>query len=256
LQIKFEHDFQQKIMLQVFTEPTSIESVADVNRWRSTWMQELKSWHSPYKCIVDCSNLKVTSSDAITDAFNRMIKFFEGLFLKTIVVFSDKPDQISTLPFEKVNTFEEAQTKVGVRGMRSPNSPVDFRANILIQNHFAQHVVELSFAEDEVIGTKEQMLALKSKLTNNLMQWHSKWSLLLDCSKIEFDSSILGEWEPLNRYFTSFFMKAVVGYSPKGTIESYPFKVYRSRHKAVAGLEAEGLFMGNDAHCRSSKAPK
>ncbi len=243
-------------MVQVFTEPTALEKVGDVNRWRSTWMQELKSWHSPYKCIVDCSNLKVVSSPEVTDALNRMIKFFEGLFLKTVVGFSENLDQVSSLPFETVKTFEEAQAKAGVRGVRSPNAPVDFRSNILIQNHFAQHVVELSFAEDAVVSSKEQMAAIKSKLTNNLMQWHSKWSLLIDCSKIEFDKSILPDWEPMNRYFTSFFMKACVGYSPKTTAEDYPFKSYRSRHKAVAGLEAEGLFMGNDAHCRSSKVPK
>ncbi len=255
MNLKFEHEFQQKIMTQSFVEPFSIESVTDVNRWRSTWMQELKSWHSPYKAIIDCTHLKVADSPEVREALERMIKFFEGLFLKSAVGFSPHPDQVQALPFDVVATFEEAQTKAGVRGMRAPNAAVDFRSMIQLQNHFAQHVVEMSFSEDVVIQSKDQIATLKGKLTNNLMQWHSKWSLLVDCTRVEVTAEMGTEWTALMRYLSGFFMKTCIGYSPKVAAETYPFKVFRARHKAVAGLEAEGMFMGNDAQCKTAKTP-
>lgn len=242
-------------MIQSFLEPTTLATPTDVNQWRSKWMQELKSWHSPYKVIVDCSQLTVVSSPEVQEAVQRMLKFFEGLFLKSIIGFSTA-ENAPTLPFELVKTFEEAQVKAGVRGMRSPTAPADFRSTIQFQNHFAQHVVELSFADDVVVDTKEQILTLKSKLTNNLMQWHSKWSLLVDCSRVEFHPSVKGEWDLVTKFLSGFFMKTCVGYGPKVAQDTYPFPVFRARHKAVAQLEAEGMFMGNDAHCRSSKADK
>lgn len=240
-------------MVQSFVEPTTLGTAGDVAQWRSRWMQELKSWHSPYKVIVDCSKLIVADAPDVQEAIQRMLKFYEGLFLKSIVGYSPA-DPAPPLPFEVVKTFEEAQIKAGVRGMRSPTAPADFRSTIQFQNHFAQHVVELSFSDDVKVESKEQILVLKSKLTNNLMQWHSKWSLLVDCSRVEFDPGVKEEWEKVQKFLSGFFMKAVIGYGPKGAQDSYPFPVYRARHKAVAQLEAEGMFMGNDAHCRSTKA--
>ncbi|MCX6125632.1 MAG: hypothetical protein NTV34_12935 [Proteobacteria bacterium] len=254
MRIKFEHDYQQKIMLQSFEELARLETSKDVQAWRSAWMQELKSWHSPYKALIDCTKLNVADSLEVRNALNLMIKFFEGLFLKSAVGFSANAEQLRTLlPFEVVGTFEEAQGKAGVRGLRSLTAPVDFRSSIQLQNHFAQHVVELSFSEDVFVDSKEKMAALKSKITNNLMQWHSKWSLVIDCSNVRFSSGVFSEWEAHSKYFVGFFMKACVGYSPKGLKEDYPFLVYRARHRAVAILEGEGNFMGNDAHCRSAK---
>lgn len=242
-------------MVQSFLEPTTLATAADVNQWRSKWMQELKSWHSPYKLIVDCSQLTVEDNPVVQEAIQRMLKFFEGLFLKSIIGFSTSENPL-TLPFEILKTFEDAQIKAGVRGMRSPTAPADFRATIQFQNHFAQHVVEMSFSDDVVVDTKEQVLVLKSKLTNNLMQWHSKWSLLVDCSRVEFNPSVKEEWDKVTKFLAGFFMKTCVGYGPKVAQDTYPFPVFRARHKAVAQLEAEGMFMGNDAHCRTAKPAK
>ena len=48
-------------------------------------------------------------------------------------------------------------------------------------------------------------------------------------------------------------MKKAIGYSPKGIKESYPFEVFRARHRAAAALEAEGAFSGDAADCKSRK---
>jgi hypothetical protein len=253
MKLSFEHEFQQKIMTQCFQEPLEIKTVGDVNKWRTAWMQELKSWHSPYKLIIDARQLTIAPAPEVHEALTRMFKFFEGLFLKSAIAFTDNESQLVGLPCEVVKTFEDAQLKAGVRGLRNPNAPVDFRASIQIQNHFPQHVIEVSFSEDVDIKTKEQVLILKSKLTNNLMQWHSKWSLLIDCSRLTIAKDLDSEWQSMTKFLSGFFMKACVGYSPKVEQTDYPFKCFRARHKAVAGLEAEGMFMGNDAHCRTAK---
>jgi hypothetical protein len=253
MKLRFEHDFQQKIMQQVFEDPYIIDSGQAVQKWRSAWMQELKSWHSPYKLIVDCSKLTVIASPETTDALTRMIRFFEGLFLKSMIGFGfDATKGHDNLGFRVVSTFEEAQKEAGVRGLRSATAPADFRDSIQFQNHFAQHVIEMSFSDDALIDSKEKINAIKSKLTNTLMQWHSKWSLLIDCSHLKFDATLAPEWTKLEAYFKGFFMKAVVGYSPQDAErENYPFKTFRARHAAVAQLENEGHFMGNEAQCRT-----
>ncbi len=253
MKLKFEHDYQQKIMLQAFEETFRLDSSAAIQTWRSTWMQELKSWHSPYKLIIDCTNLIYVDTPDAQDALKRMLKFFEGLFLRSIVGYGLDPAKgHDKLPFKMVASFEDAQREAGVRGMRDPKAPVDFRGSIQFQNHFAQHVIEMSFSDDVVIDTKEKLDAIKSKLTNNLMQWHSKWSLLIDCSRVTFDPSMRESWEKMEKLFKGFFMKVSIGYSPvDSNRENYPFPTFRARHAAVAKLENEGMFMGNEAQCRS-----
>ena len=257
MKLKFEHDFQQKIMQQRFEEPYTVNSPSAVQSWRSAWMQELKSWHSPYKLILDCSNLVYVPSPETNDAFTRMLRFFEGLFLKSIIGFGfDASKGHDKLGFKVLATFEDAQKDAGVRGLRSANVPENFRDSIQLQNHFAQHVIEMSFADDATIDSAEKIVAIKSKITNNLMQWHSKWSLLVDCSRLRFDDSSKEQWSRLESYFRGFFMKAIVGYSPADPDKArYPFRTFRARHAAVAQLESEGHFMGSEAHCRTKSQP-
>ena len=113
--------------------------------------------------------------------------------------------------------------------------------------------MELSFDRDEVVDERSKILALKSKITNNLMQWHSSWSLLIDCTHIEFSPDLSEDVDSMFKFFKGFFMKEVIGYSPKNKDLDYPFKVYRSRHSAAGRLEHEGNFSGEDANCQSRK---
>jgi hypothetical protein len=115
-------------------------------------------------------------------------------------------------------------------------------------------VVELSFSADAVIDTKEKLQTLRSKLTNNLMQWHSAWSLLIDCTHLEIAAELHADWELMLKFFRGFFLKEVLGYSPKSKELTYPFQVYRARHNAAGRLEGEGLFSGEDADCKSRKS--
>ena len=258
MQIEFEHDYQNKVMQQRFQEPTQIDHVKQLRQWRSDWLQALGSWHSPYKMLLDVSNLTIAKSKDIEDEFERMIQFFKGFFLRKAGAFSTTPDWQDNncrLPFPVHKSSEEASIALGIR---TPKARIagDFRSSIQFQNHFRQHVVELNFSENVVINSKEQVMTLKSKLLNNLMQWHSKWNLMIDCSNVDIDKNQHQELELAFKILNGFFMKSVVGYGAKNEGGKFPFQVYRSRHRAAAILEHEGSFSGDEANCNSRKLPK
>ncbi|MBC7659606.1 MAG: hypothetical protein H7249_07845 [Chitinophagaceae bacterium] len=255
MNIKFEHDYQNKIMTQAFVETVVLKTDADVQAWRQLWMDALKSWHSPYKSVIDGRNLTVDSSadkDAIKAAFGRLEKLMSGFFLKKAVIFGVDPELAAVIPFDSFADEDAALEAAGVR-TRVAREPGDFRSSIQFQNHFRQHVVEMSFAADAVIDSKEKMQILRSKLTNNLMQWHSAWSLLIDCSQLEIKDECFAEFESMVKFLSGFFLKEVYGYQPKAKDLAYPFKTYRARHNAAGRLESEGLFSGEDANCKTRK---
>lgn len=257
MNINFEHDYQQKILSMRFAEPTTLGQDSDVMNWRQTWLNALKSWHSPYKAVIDGSQLRLAldaDKPSLKAALGRMEKVLGGFFLKKAVIWGVDKEFADLMPFDYAETEDAAWETIGIRKARGPVEPADFRSSIQLQNHFRQHVVELSFAADAVIDTKEKLQTLRSKLTNNLMQWHSAWSLLVDCTHLEISPDLHAEWELMLKFFRGFFLKEVLGYSPKSKELTYPFQVYRARHNAAGRLEAEGLFSGEDADCKSRKS--
>jgi len=253
LQVKFEHNYQLKYMTQVFTEPVRLSTPADVQKWRAQWMTALTSWHSPYKALIDCTNLEIDDTPEMVKAIEIMVKFFNGFFLRKVVGFSPDAEKLKHLPFEVFENIDDASVGLGIRTPKA-STPGDFRSSIQFQNHFQQHVIELNFAEPVLISTKEQVAVLKSKIMNTLMQWHSKWSLMIDCTNLEIDPIVHPDLDRMFKSLAGLFMKTVIGYSPKGAKETYPFQVYRARHKAAAQLEHEGSFSGDAADCKSKKA--
>lgn len=252
MQLVIDNDFQQKIMRMGFAQPETLGTNKDVLRWRQEWMQALKTWHSPYKLVVDCSNLSIADAPEMKAELERMLKFFNGLFLRKAVGFGfDASKHHELLPFEVVATQDEAEDKIGIRIRNAGAEPSDFRSSIQLENHFQQHVIELSFKAPVVMATKADVAALKSKLMNNLMQWHSKWSLIVDCTNLKVDPVTHPDFQLMERFFRGLFMKEIVGYSPSGDKTTYPFEVFRARHKAAAKLEGEGTFSGDEANCRS-----
>ncbi len=256
MKIVFEHDYQNKIMTQAFSESFTLKGDADVQAWRQLWMDALKSWHSPYKSVIDGRNLSV-AQDAdkaqIKAAFLRLEKLMSGFFLKKAVIFGLDPELAAVVPFDSFADEAAAMDAIGLRA-RVQREPGDFRSSIQFQNHFRQHVVELSFAGDAVIDSKEKVQILRSKMTNNLMHWHSAWSLLIDCSQLEIKAECFPEFESMVRFLKGFFLKEIFGYQPKAKDFVYPFKTYRARHNAAGRLEAEGLFSGEDANCQTRKS--
>lgn len=255
MQVIFQHHYQQKYLEISFKETALLKSAEDVMEWRQQWLGALSSWHSPYKAVIDCQNLKVDPDGDhkdIKDALERMDKILAGFFLKKAVIFGLDPDSHPLFPFPCAKDKAEAFVQAGIK-QRAATTGDDFRSQISLQNHFRQHVIELTFETSVTIDSKEQMATLRSKLSNNLMQWHSSWSLLIDCVNLEISEDVKTEFDGMIRFFQGFFLKDVIGYRPKSKDLFYPFKVYRSRHNAAAKLESEGNFSGEDANCQSRK---
>lgn len=256
MEITFEHDYQNKVMNQVFSSPFVLKHEADLQTWRQLWMNALKSWHSPYKAVIDGRQLTLDSSadkEQMRAAFLRLEKLMSGFFLKKAVIYGVDPELAAIIPFESFAQEDAALAAVGANRQRKAGVAGDLRASIQLQNHFKQHVVELSLAEPVVLDSSEKIAILRSKLTNNLMQWHSAWNLLVDCQNLEIAPEVFPEFESMLRFFRGFFLKEILGYSPKEKGLTYPFQVYRARHNAAGRLEAEGLFSGEDANCRTRK---
>ena len=237
-----------------FTEPTIISSPEQVRDLRSQWTQALSSWHSPYKAIVDCTFLEVQDSGDVRLEFERFLTYLRGFFLRSIVGHAPDNHAKKGLPFE-VLSEAEARKKVGLDKAPTGRNDGDFRSQIQIQNDFRNHVIEVTFRSLARAESKSEVEAFRSKLTNNLMQWHSGWNLLIDCRDFYVAEPAFAEFEKMLKTFKSFFMKGVLGYSPQSADAKYPFKVYRSRHNAVARLESEGMLAGDKADCKSRKVP-
>src|SRR4051794_16545916 len=141
MNLQFEHDYQQKIMTQVFAEPTTLATAADVQAWRSAWMGQLSSWHSPDKVLVDCTQLTVGDAPQVAKALDVMVRFFNGFFLRKIVGHGLNDAQgHKHLPFPVLQSIDEAAVELGIRTPKN-RAPTDFRSTIHLQNHFQQHTV-------------------------------------------------------------------------------------------------------------------
>ena len=252
MEVIFEPHYQARVLLLRFAGPIHLDSAELVQKFRDQWMKALSSWHSPYSALIDLTGVTVNlENQEVKQALQRLIKLMQGFFLKKAVGYCANPDELAAFfPFPVV--FEdEARKQVGLERSRSAGDSGDFRSLLQFQNHFKQHVMELSFSEPAVIDSKEKVEVLKSKLSNNLMQWHSKWSLLIDCANLDMTPSIHPEFKKVEQFFKGFFLKEILGYSPRGPKENYPFTVYRARHAAAGRLESEGNFSGDDANCKS-----
>ena len=252
--LSFENNFQKKYLVLSVDEPFEISSTKDIMTLREEWLKGLNSWHSPYKAIVDCTNLIVKyddeSKEKMEKAFARMLKLLSGLFMKKAVGFGfDKTKGHELLPFEVVEEKDKAFELCSIRVANVKKSDLDFRSSIQVQNHFNQHVMEVTFLAKAELDDLKKLAMFKSKVTNNLMQWHSAWSLLIDVTELEMSEDLFEHFDRAMKYFEGFFLKKVIGYGPSKS--KFPFKVYRSRHRAAAELEASGHFSADEVRCRS-----
>ncbi len=251
MKLTFESNYQERVLFVRFDEPTRLQSREDVLQWKSEWLLALKTWHSPYKALVDCSNLTV-ANEAMQTELARFFTLLKGLFLQKIVgVGFSEAQGHGWLPFPVLIEEEEARTQLGIRGQRVRLSE-DFRSTIQLDNHFQTHTLELRFADPVSIDSAEKIQVLKDKLLNNLRLWHSHWNLLIDCRNLQIEAAQEAAWTNVMRFFKGFFLKEVVGYNLKPD-QKLPFRGFRSRHRAAAVLENEGVFSGADANCQSRK---
>ena len=77
----FESDHRAKVLHISFAEGSKIHTKEDLKDLRDQWLATLKSWHSPYKALVDCQNLELTASSDIEEGLKRLLTFLKGFFL-------------------------------------------------------------------------------------------------------------------------------------------------------------------------------
>jgi hypothetical protein len=238
--IVFESDYIKKLLQVSFSNGYKIKSVKDISFLKQEWLKALSSWHSPYKVVIDCSNLEIENSEKTIKSLVNFIKLLEALHLRKICGFSAQPLLgHELLPFEVFKTKEQAYAAIGIRSLKEKKSDHTFRSMIQIDNHFKQGIMELSFLDAVEVSSVKDLLQLKKKIMNNLILWHDSWSLAIDCSQLKIKSSVTAEFSAMLKLFKGFFLKQVVGYLPLETKDNYPFKTYRSRHKVFVLLSNE-----------------
>ncbi len=253
--INFEHHLSERVMEIHFENGFQASSKADIEELKNEWSKALKRWHSPYSCLFDCRKLSIAQE--CTEDFTRLFPFFKNFFMKKVVGFVGEGENtdIPEIPFEVFAGYEAAAQKTGLaRGAGLERDLTQLRSRIQIDNDFGAHVMEVSFLAETCFDSREDIETLRSKMQNILMMWHTPYSVVFNLQNCTFTAKGKAEFSAVERFLKGFFCKTIVGYSPEGEKESYPFPCFRSRHKAVGTLEHEGLVSGDEANCSSRRS--
>jgi hypothetical protein len=257
MQVHFESDYQSRVLTVSFPAGSVLATPRDIAEWRSQWLLALKSWHSPYKALIDFTHLEISGpEEVLKPELEKFFAFLKGFFLQRAVGFGALSDERQKLfPFVIHAELAAAKKAVGVREGKAAAGG-DLRQQLHFDNHFPQRVIELTLQAPVALDSKEKILILKSKLLNNLMQWHSSWTLLIDCSQFEIPKDQHGVFDEMLLFFKGFFLEEVLGYSPMRPKEEYPFPVYRARHIASAKVKSKVPQAGDTANCATRKSKK
>lgn len=247
--IEFENHFSARVIEIIFPEEYYIQSRDQLQYLKTKWQENLKSWHTPYTCVFDLRKFHV--DPPFQNDFIKLLKFFEKFHMKKIIGFKNED---SVLPegiyFEVFPSYEEAVQNTGLaRGAGLTRNIESLRERIVIENDFQAHVMEISFISDTVLETKEDIKILKSKIQNILRQWHTPYSVLINCVNLKFSEEAKKDFLHLEKFLKGFFCKEIIGYSPRDQKDTYPFLTYRSRHVAAGKLESIGAISGDAARC-------
>lgn len=255
MDIKFDNDYMKKVMIQTFGAGQQLSAKKDFVRWKAAWLQALASWHSPYKCLVVIPDDTEIDADVIAAELPAMVKFFTGFFMRKLVILSAADGWPTGIDgCEVFADNEAAMAAIGQKGPLPSATAKTLRQKLTLANDFQNQVVELAASEPVVLETVKDINILKAKLSNNLMQWHSPWNLVVDMANLQFAAGHSDEIAKLIRYLNGFFLKNAVGYGIKVDLSSVPFKIYRSRHKALTHIESEGHGSSDVADCASRKS--
>lgn len=234
MQFEFDPDFQKKILFIRLTSATTLHSPSQWTSLKQQWCDALSMWHTPYKACLDFSLLTIASTERdLTTPLFRMIKFFNGFYLKKAAIFG--LTYAGDLPVASVATREEALQALGVRGaVPRRQAADDFRSLIQIDNHLAAQIVEVSFVAPVHLATKAQIATLRAKLTHNLMHWHQSWCLLVDMSTIaNIDQQLYSPINQMLSFFNGFFMLGALGYGTDTQHSQLNIQLYRTKHRAM-----------------------
>ncbi|MES2614205.1 MAG: hypothetical protein V4591_02195 [Bdellovibrionota bacterium] len=251
-QIVFENHFSARVVEIFFPEGFSIASEQDLVYLKEQWTKNLKSWHSPYTCLFDLRNFSIVPE--MQGSFDKTVQFFSNFFMRKIIGFCDENSCPPKVNFEVIVGYDKAVLQTGLaKGAGLKRDLESLRSRIQIDNDFNAHVMEVQLLAETEFVTKEDILVLKDKMKNILRQWHTPYSVLFNCVNCSFAKEAYEEFLKFEKFLKAFFCKQILGYAPKMPKESYPFKMYRSRHLAAAELENSGIQSGAVANCSTKK---
>jgi hypothetical protein len=248
--VEFENHFSVRVIEIFFPEGLVIENKAHLLDLKSKWTANLKSWHSPYTCLIDMRRVKISAE--MLPEFERLLQFFQNFFMRKMIGFCDDPALVPPVSFEVIQGYEAAVQKTGLsRGAGLNRNLDDLRSRIQIDNDFNGHVMEIQFLAETHLATKDDIEILKSKLKNILRQWHSPYSIMVNCVNCTFSLEAKEAFVKLESFLKAFFCKSIIGFAPRGEKSSYPFQTFRSRHLAAASLKQSELQSGAVANCQT-----
>ena len=107
--------------------------------------------------------------------------------------------------------------------------------NVQFENHMSARVVEVHFPDGLSVTNKADLAALKAAWAENLKKWHSPYTCLFDCRKMEVAPELRADFEKLVAFFKNFFMKTILGFCNEGVLPEWcPFEVVPGYDAAVA----------------------
>ncbi len=244
----FDNNFQKKYFVIQCKENQSFTKAKDFDDLKDAWLQNLGSWHSPYKVVMDFTGVEVASE--LASKFDFIQKYFTGFHLRKMIGFSSTPNNVlDGLPFSICKSIEDAFTEINIRAPKTVSSgATSLREKLLVRNDFQQNTMEVTSDSEVQINSKEDLQVLRSKIMNALMQWHSPWNLIFDGTAIIFAEGV--QIEPMLKVFKGFHLESVVGYGPK-MAKDLPFHTFRSRHRAMTEIQKTTEASGNQAHCQN-----
>lgn len=251
--MQFENHFSQRVIEIIFPNGISFDTADDLKILKQQWQNNLKSWHAPYTCIFDLRKININPN--LVQDFLKLIQFFQRFHMKKIVGFKEESSNLPNgINFNVYDSYELAcqDTNLSTRAGLSRNLE-NLRERIVIDNDFHAHVMEISFLTNTKLASKEDVQILRSKIKNILRQWHTPYSILINCVNLTFSDEAKQSFSSLTCLLKGFFCKEIIGYSPIENKENYPFPTFRSRHVAAGRLESIGAHSGDVANCSTRK---
>jgi hypothetical protein len=253
MKIHFENHFSDRLMEISFESNATIaiDSLPRFLELQRRWSDNIMEWHTPYSCLVYIGGLTIAPSTQ--KEFARMLTMFRGFHMRKIVGIIG-PERSEILETEKsaflavgfdalYSTRDEAIKALGHRGIHGASAnDGSTRNNIHIENFFDAEYMEISFATPTVMADADDVQELRTRVEYAIHQWHSGYSIVVDCSKLSVASSTYCEFEKMEAFLRAFFCKGFFGYSPREG-ENYPFQIFLAKHLALENV-AKGVNSG------------
>lgn len=258
--VEFVNHFRERVMEVQLPNGLVLDDEETVRFLSQQWSQNILNWHTPFSCVLDCSHLRIAPGQVKT--FQRFINHLRSFSMKKIIGFCESEAQRLELagvelPFDLALGRDTALRAAGFRKRSSATAAedADLRDVLQFEHHFDQRVMEVLCLRQVEFSSAAEVAVLRDKFENMVLQWHSPFVLLLDCTSCTFQPEAHAAFADFVGFARSFFCVGIVGFQPCGPRENYPFPTFRTRHRALeqcnALLDDSARAATTGARCRT-----